>query len=96
MNRGGANSRELAADAHRLRALFGPGYLSASMRFSQHSLALLDRLPDKSLQTKNMNLPTGRAAMIGGIFGRNDYVEMLPTPVAVNHHRDGEVPFMNG
>jgi hypothetical protein len=63
------------------------------MRLFVHSLALLHRLPDESFQTKNMRLPTGRAAMFGGFFARNDYVKMLPAPVAVNHHRNREVPF---
>ena len=52
------------------------------MRCSQHFLALLDRLPDKSLQTKNMHLPTGRAAMIGGIFGidRHTTIKLVKLP----------------
>ncbi len=58
------------------------------MAFSKHSLALRYRLPNESLQTKNLHLPTCWAAMIGGIFARNDYVKMLPTPVAVNQHCD--------
>jgi hypothetical protein len=59
---------------------------SASGRFSEHFVALLDRFVHKSLQIENLNYPASGTAIILGATAGNDYVKMFSTVLAANHH----------